>query len=232
MLMLMNSWWELGEGMGWQASKLEPWRIECAFCGEKGNFTLAFHEEKRKPNSSKKLNFDVYKCGNCAGFVHVMWSAGEFNFGNGLYNFRVLPWPLASKPEPSENWPEGVKRFWIQAHDSITHENWDAANLMARSAVQFVVREKNAKKGVLKDQIDDLVSKGVLHPLMKNWADEVRIVANESAHPEAPIPEDATPQDSRDIVNFLDLLLMYLYDLPKQIDTFRQRKTPAAASGP
>jgi hypothetical protein len=36
--------------------------------------------------------------------------------------------------------------------------------------------DKNAKKEVLKDQIDDLVSKGVLH-LMKDWADEVRIVA-------------------------------------------------------
>lgn len=45
-----------------------------------------------------------------------------------------------------------------------------------------------------------------------------------SQHPEAPIPEDVTPQDSRDIVNFLDLLLMYLYDLPKQIENFRQRK--------
>jgi len=99
---------------------------------------------------------------------------------------------------------------------------------MARSAVQFVMRDKKAKNGALKDQIDDLVSKGVLHPLMKDWADEVRIVANESAHPDAPIPDDATPQDSRDIVNFLDLLLSYTYDLPKQIENFRKRKKPPA----
>jgi hypothetical protein len=225
----MNSWWELGEGIGNQGDKPELWRIECAFCGEKGNFALAYHAEKKKPNSDKKLNFDLYQCKNCMGFVHVFWSAGE-GFGRGLYSMKILPWPLDAKREPSENWPEGVKRFWIQAHDSIKRENWDAANLMARSAVQFVVREKNAKKGVLKDQIDDLVSKGVLHPLMKDWADEVRVVANESAHPEAPIPEDATPQDSRDIVNFLDLLLTYLYDLPKQIENFRLRKNPAGST--
>jgi hypothetical protein len=145
---------------------------------------------------------------------------------------KVLPWPLESKPEPSEHWPEGVTRFWIQAHDSLTHENWDAANVMARSAVQFVVRERRAKDACLKDQINDLVAKGVLHPLMKNWADEVRLLANESAHPEAPIPADTTPQDSRDIVNFLDLLLFYLYDLPKQIENYRQRNTPAASSAP
>ena len=75
-----------------------------------------------------------------------------------------------------------MKRFWIQAHDSLKNENWDAANVMARSALQFVVRDKSA----------------------------------------------ATPQDARDIVNFLDLLLLYLYDLPKQIADFRQRKNPGA----
>jgi Domain of unknown function (DUF4145) len=227
----MDSWWELGEGFGSQGSSPELWRIECAFCGEKGNFGLAFHGEKKKPNSGKKLNFDVYKCMNCAGYVHVFWSAGDV-WGRGLYGMRILPWPIGSKREPSENWPEGVNRFWIQAHDSLARENWDAANVMARSAVQFMVREKNAKEGKLKAQVDDLVSKGILHPLMKDWADEVRLLANESAHPQAPTPAELTPQDSRDIVNFMDLLLNNLYDLPKQIEDFRQRKTPAAASGP
>jgi hypothetical protein len=76
--MSMNSWWQLGEGMGHSGSKMETWRLTCAFCGEKGNFALAFHEVKKKPNSDKRLNFDVYTCTNCAGFVHVLWSAGEF----------------------------------------------------------------------------------------------------------------------------------------------------------
>src|SRR5712692_3486042 len=146
----MNSWWELGEGSGFQGDQPELWRIECPFCGEKGNFASAFHAEKKKPNSNKRLNFDVYKCWNCAGYVHVLWSASEHGFSHGLYGMRVMPWPMDAKPESSENWPEGVKRFWIQAHHSLTHENWDAANVMARSAVQFVVREKKAKEGRLK----------------------------------------------------------------------------------
>jgi len=119
-----------------------------------------------------------------------------------------------------------MKRFWIQAHDSLANENWDAANVMARSAVQFVVRHKKAVDAKLKVQIDDLVAKGVLHPLMKDWADEVRVLANESAHPEAPDPIEVSPQDAKDIVHFLDLLLFYLYDLPKQIEDYRQRKNP------
>jgi Domain of unknown function (DUF4145) len=223
---MMDSWWELGEGMGQQGDKLQVWRLTCAFCNERGNFALAYHGEKKKPTSNKRLNFDVYQCTNCMGFVHVLWSAGEHNFGHGLYDYQVLPWPLDAKPEPSENWPEGMKRFWVQAHHSVINENWDAANVMARSALQFVVREKKAVHGNLRTQINDLVAKGVLHPLMKDWADEVRLLANESAHPVAPVPADVTSQDVKDIVHFLDLLLLYLYDLPKQIENYRQRKNP------
>jgi Domain of unknown function (DUF4145) len=223
---MMNSWWELGEGIGFEGGELALWRIACAFCNEKGNFTLVFHEEKKNPNSQRCLNFDVYKCVNCAGFVHVLWSGTSRGFGRGMHNFRILPWALSAKPEPSEAWPDGMKRFWIQAHDSLANENWDAATVMARSALQFVVRDKKAMGAKLKVQVDDLVAKGVLHPLMKDWAEEVRLLANESAHPEAPDPIEVSSQDSNDIVNFPDLLLFFLYDLPEQIEQYRQRKKP------
>jgi hypothetical protein len=157
----------LGETSGLQGEQPELWRIECPFCGEKGNFASAFHVEKKKPKSTKRLNFDVYRCWNCTGYVHVLWSAREHSFGRGTYDMRVMPRPINSKPEPSPNWPEGVNRFWIQAHHSLAHENWDAANVMARSAVQSVVREKQGKGKDLKAQINDLVTKGILHPLMK-----------------------------------------------------------------
>jgi hypothetical protein len=237
--MAMDSWWELGEGMGSRGDKMEVWRLTCAFCGESGNFTLAFHGEKKKPNAEKRLNFDVYKCGNCAGFVHVLWSASRMAYGmHGIYSYKVLPWPLAGKPEPSENWPKGMHRFWVQAHDSLANENWDAAVLMARSALQFIARHKGAKKGKLKQEIQELAAKGVLHPLMEEWSHEVRELGNESAHPdvatldpnavqivnEEPNPPDQ--QDAKDIVNFLDFLLFYFYDLPKQIEAYRKRREP------
>jgi hypothetical protein len=222
----MDSWWELGEGFsGNQGERMEVGRITCAFCGERGNFALLHHEEKKKPNSSKRLNFDLYECHNCRGFVHVLWSASEFSYGHGPYEFRILPWPLLGKRKPSQNWPKEMHRFWVQAHDSLRNENWDAAVLMARSAVQFVVREKKAKKGTLNQEIEDLVAKGVLHPLMAEWSHEVRALGRDSAHPD---PGDAPtdPQDARDIVNFLDSLLLYLYDLPEQIRAYRERKNP------
>jgi hypothetical protein len=223
----MESWWQLGEGSGYSGNKMEVWRLKCVFCSEKGNFNCIFHEVKQKPNSGKRLNFDVYQCKNCMGFLHVLWSAGEFSHSmHGLYSYQVLPWPIG-KPEASENWPPTVQRFWVQAKESLRVENWDAAAVMARSALQFAVRDKGAEGSGLYGEIEDLANKGILHPLMKDWSHEVRELGNDSAHPD---PEAAatTPQDARDIVQFLDFLLMYLYDLPKHISDYRQRRDKAS----
>ncbi len=225
---MTDSWWELGEVSGFDGNRLDVWRLECVFCGEKGNFGLAQHFDKKKANSSKSLNFDLYQCRNCMGFLHVLWSANEF--GSGIYDFRVLPWPTG-KPAPSENWPPEVQRFWVQAKDSLKNENWDAAAMMSRSALQAAMRHKSATGSNLKAEIEDLATTGVLHPLMKDWSTEVRELANDSAHPKPNAPP-TEPQDARDIMKFLDFLLLYLYDLPKDISNYRQRRRPTQALTP
>jgi len=219
----MESWWELGESSGFSGDKMEVWRLTCAFCGEKGHFELRFHGEKRKSTSNKRLNFDVYQCTNCKGFIHVIWSAAEFT--GTIYSYQVLPWSIG-KAEPSEIWPEAVQRYWVQAHESLRTENWDAAATMARSALQAAMRNKGAAGANLKKEIADLASKRILHPMMEDWSNEVRELGNDSAHPDGDAPP-TDPQDARDVVRFLDFLLFYLYDFPKQITEYRERRGSA-----
>ena len=162
----MDSWWQLGEDYGQSGENLALYQITCPFCLERGNFDTAFHAEKKKPNSSKKLNFDTLKCGNCGGYVMVLWSASEHGFLQGLHNFRVLPWPLNFEKYP-EHWPEAVGRYWLQAKRNIQDENWDAVVVMARSALQLALRDNNAIGNNLKQEIDNLAEKGILPPIMK-----------------------------------------------------------------
>jgi hypothetical protein len=157
-------------------------------------------------------------------YVHVFWANAENAIGHPLYDFRVLPWPIG-KAQPSENWPSDVQRFWTQAHDSLRAENWDAAAVMARSAVQVTMRDKGAVGKDLYNEIEDLAKKGDLPPLVKEWSHEVRVLGNDSAHPK-PNTRPTTTEDARDIVQFLDSLLLYLYDFPKKISDYRERRKP------
>lgn len=212
--------------MGQRGTTLSLYNIHCPFCLERGNFKTAFHAEKKKPNGSKKINFDTLECANCKGYVMVLWSASSHSSASssGLHDYKVLPWPLQLTSWPSE-WPDDVGRYWLQAKRSLTGENWDAAALMARSALQCALRDQSASGRSLKAEIDDLASKGLLPPIITEWAHSLRELANDSAHP-TPGASTTDPTDARDIIRFLDVLLEYLYTLPKQIQVYRARRQP------
>ena len=53
--------------------------------------------------------------------------------------------------------------------------------MMARGALQLIVRYQKAAGANLKQEIDDLAAKGLLPPIVKEWAHEVRVVSNEKA---------------------------------------------------
>lgn len=151
----------------------------------------------------------------------VLWSASEYGFRRGLHNYEVLPWPLKFERRP-EYWPEAIGRYWLEAKRNIRDENWDAAAVMARSALQLALREHEAAGKNLKQEIDDLAEKGILPPTMKECSDHVRDLGNDSARP-SPDQGATNPQDARDIVRFLDFLLEYLYTLRRRIKQYRER---------
>ena len=213
----MNSWWDLGEHSGYHGSELTMHQITCPFCSERGNFELAFRAQKKQPNERKVPNFDTLKCGSCASFLQVFWSGLH-----QIHDYRVQPWPLKMERAP-EHFPEAVGRFWLQAKRNLNEKNSDAAAVMARSATQIALREQSATGSNLKQELDDLATRGLLPPLMKDWAHAVRELGNDSAHPK-PTATPTSSRDAADIVAFLDFMLEYLYALPKRINEHRARK--------
>jgi hypothetical protein len=95
---------------------LAVYQITCPFCFEDGKFSTEFHAAKKEPNGRKVLNFDTLKCGNCAAYVQVFWSAGD-----SLHAFRVQPWPLKYRKAPDQ-YPEAIGRYWLQAKKNLTDE--------------------------------------------------------------------------------------------------------------
>jgi hypothetical protein len=219
------SWWDFGENTGYDGPELALYRIKCAFCGVKGNFGGVHHEERKNPDSEKTLNFDTFKCHNCGNFIMVFWSASGYPRSRPMHNFATVPWSRETTSFP-EHWPEDVGRYWMQAKRSLEGQNWDAASLMARSAIQLVLRYQKAKGANLKQEIDDLAQQGILPPIMKEWAHEVRDLGNDSTHPN-PGGQGTNPKDARDVVDFLRVLLQLTYDLPHEIAEYRQRARPS-----
>jgi hypothetical protein len=219
-------WWDLGEWSGTSGHAVATHQITCAFCGAEGNFDIVNHLERKKAGSSRKvLNYDTLQCGNCGNFMFAFWSAAEYSHGSGvMHDYRLLPWHRSTTGHP-KHWPDDVGRYWIEAKRSVEGKNWTAAALMARSAVQLVARKNGAVGKSLKAEIDNLADKGLILPIMKDWSHEVRELGNEGTHPQ-PGTTGTDEKDAKDVVEFLTFLMQVMYDLPKQIDDFRQRKIP------
>jgi Domain of unknown function (DUF4145) len=215
------NWWNLAESTGYRGNQLTLHRITCAFCGESGNFENAYHIEKKGGSKNKILNYEILKCTNCGNYTMVFWSASKLS---GFHDFRTLPWPTETTSFP-EQWPRDIGRFWMQARRGLERKDWDAAAVMARSAIQLALRYHEAVGNNLKQEIDDLAKKGLLPPVMKDWSHEVRELGNDSAHP-APQSAGTESKDAKDVVEFLSTLLTILYDLPHRIDQYRARKGP------
>ncbi|EHQ99533.1 DUF4145 domain-containing protein [Bradyrhizobium sp. WSM471] len=218
-------WWDLGEWSGYPGHKLATHQIPCAFCGAEGNFETIQHLERKKPGSTRKaLNYDTLKCGNCGNFMFAFWSAGQHSHGSGAsHDYQVLPWHRSTTTYP-KHWPDDAGRYWVEARRSIEGQNWTAAALMARSAVQLVARSHGARGSNLKQEIDDLADKGLILPIMKDWSHEVRELANEGTHPQ-PGSSGTSEKDAKDVVEFLTFLMRVMHELPKQIEDFRKRRT-------
>jgi len=155
--------------------------------------------------------------------MFAFWSAAGGIGGRGIHAYRLLPWHQSTTDYP-KHWPANVGQHWVEARRSVEGKNWTAAALMARSAVQLVARSHGAVGKNLKEEIDDLAAKSLILPIMKEWAHEVRVLANEGTHPQ-PGTKGTNEKDANDVVEFLSFLMTVMYNLPNQIEEYRKRKS-------
>jgi len=133
-----------------------------------------------------------------------------------------MPSLLGDYDQTPEAWPDEVGRFWKQARRALARDDLDAGSVMARSALQAALRQVTAAGNSLYAEIDDLAQCGLLPPIMKDWAHELRLLGNSSAHPEIGAAAPSR-KDVSDVVEFLEYLMSYLFSLPRRIEEYRER---------
>jgi|TARA_R110001606_G_scaffold323079_1_gene469910 hypothetical protein len=196
--------------------------MPCAYCGAAHGYEIEHSVEKTRADGKRTLLFQTLKCGNCSNFTLMIRNAG----GSGsLLDYRRIPYSNKVGKHP-ESWPDDVGRYWQQSRKAIQTESWDGAAMLIRSCLQLSLRHADAQGKTLRDEIEDLVKKGTLPPLMKEWSTEVRLLGNESTHP-TPGAEETSSADVKTAMKFLEFLLRYLFSLPAEIDEFRTNKQKA-----
>ena len=96
---------------------------------------------------------------------------------------------------------------------------WIAATIMARKSIELAVNDFGGEGKDLFTKINDLASRNIITPALREWAHTIRDIGNAGAH-----KEGASREDAEQAVYFAETLFIYLYTLPKMIEERRNKK--------
>jgi hypothetical protein len=141
------------------------------------------------------------------------------NYGSTLQDQGwgiVSIWPEPPEPQIADHVPAEVARVMLQAERNFpTAGNEEAAGTMYRKALDVGLKiVAPDAKGTLAARIDALVQKNLLTPSLGAWSHQIRLLGNDTAHEiEAPMRDELTA-----LRDFTDLVLRYLFTLPKMVE--------------
>ena len=145
--------------------------------------------------SGVHVYYTIEECNGCQ--QHFLAMRLDNQYGKIL---KTYPNKL---PKPVNNLViNSVKKDFEEALLCQSVGAYRGAAVLARRAVQSICLDKGAKKGEnLHKQIKELFDKNIITQAIKDWADEVRYIGNDAAHPNK---EKVNKEDSEDILELLE----------------------------
>lgn len=117
--------------------------------------------------------------------------------------------------------PDVVARSVTQAHRSYITSSYDACALMCRRALEALCQTLSSKGKDLAQRLANLKNNEHIDARLLDWAHEIRLVGNEAAHE---VDKAVSKEDARDILEFTEALLMYVFTFNTKFRTFESRR--------
>ena len=179
---------------------VQPRSYVCGYCNdrvrpEKGWYTNQGHAI----NNVMKYDGYIYVC-----------PCGKPTF----FDVNGAQFPGAAFGNPVDSLPSGVKELYNDARNAVAVNAFTSAVLTCRKILMHVAVEKGAPAGQsFLEYVEYLASKGYVPPDGKVWVDHIRNKGNEANHQIVIM----SPQDARDLVIFLEMLLKFVYEFPAKV---------------
>ena len=187
---------------------------ECPHCGTK---KVAFYYQSSFNNQNPMYITSFWRCGNCGRGVCIESLGINFHSQNPIVNLMNM-YPNSATFDAPEHTPENIAGDYKTAKKNLLGNEYKAASIMARTALEAAVKEFDARGVNLKQKIDNLAEQHVITQSLAEWAHEIRDIGNDAAHESSPISQ----ADAEQAVYFAEMLFTYLFTLPGMIEERRK----------
>jgi len=186
-------------------NKLEMSR--CPHCNiAQPNLSLIFGPIES--NSHSKNNFHLWALYRCDSCGNIIMASSPNNADKEVD--KIYP----TNTQIDESIPERVRSYLTQAIESIHAPS--GAVILAASAVDAMLKNKNYKEGSLFERIDRAAKEHLITSDMAKWAHDIRLEANEQRHSDEDIPLPNVT-DAKRVIEFSLALAQLLFVLPARI---------------
>jgi hypothetical protein len=137
---------------------------------------------------------------------------------------RIIDYYPKRAPKLDDSIPKDVAEDYAEALRCYDISANKASAAMCRRALQTSVIEKGARKDRLEKQIDELFEKEVITKEIRDWAHEIRLTGNIGAHPDEDGLATVTPAEAKELIDFMEEYLKYVYIMPAKVASKRAKK--------
>lgn len=182
-------------------------------------------------NDQKKATSRKYTCGHCSREIASEFGWYALRTGGGgtavaniyLCHYCTQPtyfspdgmqWPGISPGSDVQNLPQSIDRLYNEARDCVAVNAFTASVLCSRKLLMNIAVQEGANVGLkFIEYVEFLSGQGYVPPKAKTWVDHIRTKGNEATHEIA----DMTQADAIELINFLEMILRFIYDFPARV---------------
>lgn len=185
---------------------------KCSFYGIGSGNSLALYCNSCREGVYFKLEKGYGIQENYQGTVHISYDAVADS-----YPIAVITVDPAIPPDIADDFKEAKMCVSVGAKK--------ATVTMCRRVLQTTCISKGCNpKSDLVNQIDELETKRIIKPSMKEVAHTIRKIGNWGAHPQDDPLKDVTLEDASELLNFTSEFLDEIYVSSARLETLRKKK--------
>lgn len=195
----------------------------CEMCGNKGLHKIVSKYPQVIPEYDEEGQIGEYyndyyllECPACYGISLFCVEADSFSYDEYREFFKekvVFP-----KNREFRNVPSDIKDLYIAAKKT-ANINSTIALVSIRSLLEKICKDKGATKKKLVSMLSELSNKGVLPDQLNRCSYLIRKLGNTGAHGD----DFVWKNDVLKLIEFIENIMYYLYDLPAEIRAFNER---------
>jgi len=141
------------------------------------------------------------------------------DYGRGFDSvWRVYP---PQDKQLGRSVPIPIRQAYQEAVACFKAKAFTASAIMCRKTLEGLCVEHGVKAGNLAKSLKELKEKGLIEGRLLEWAEALRNFGNEAAHD---VLVNIAPQDAKDIIEFTEALIEYVFTYRDRFDDFQKRR--------